>query len=163
VKNLLVAIIATLLMSCASMPRESAETMQKTQETNMVSVDQAFVLDLPIGITLSRDLTENSVANIAGVKKSDMNNGHTHYNLPAMQFNDERIIFTPYFFNGLITSIGITPSNAELYGKGFDDWSEEKERARAKAAGDWLSSIGYAPGEYEWGSVWASYDPRGAF
>jgi hypothetical protein len=53
-------------------------------------------------------------------------------------------------------------SNADpKYGTGWSDWSEDKEQMRVKCIAAWLVARGYPPARYQWGQVWAAYDPKG--
>jgi hypothetical protein len=128
-----------------------------------MSTVQEFKLDLQNGITLCSELSESKVAVMPDVNKRDMKNGYVWYALPANEINGENIIFNLCFFHSIIQSLDISISNSEKYGGSWNDFSEAKERSRAKDTENWLSNIGYQVGKYSWGEIWAGYDAKGGF
>ena len=122
---------------------------------------QEFKLDLPNGITISSVLSETEVSVLSDVNKRDMKNGYVWYSFPSTEVKGKKISFELCFFEGVIQSINIAMLNSELYGGGWNDFSETKEKKRAKDTEKWLSSIGYKIGKYSWGEVWAGYDSKG--
>lgn len=122
---------------------------------------QEFKLEIPNKVTLSSVLREEDVSTLPDIVQDDLNNGYVWYTFPAVEINKEKIIFSLCFFKKKIQSIDLSISNLELYGGSWNDFSEEKEKARAKAIEKWLSSIGYKTGKYSWGEVWAGYDSKG--
>lgn len=67
------------------------------------------------------------------------------------------------FRHGLLAECHLWHDDDALYGSSWDDWSERKERQRARALRDWLAARGSPVGVYGWGEVWASYEPRRGF
>lgn len=122
-----------------------------------------FKIDLLNGITISSSLSEADVANVPEASTRDMKNGYTWYALPPIEINGETIVFDICFFESKIQSINISISNADKYGGGWNDFSEAKEKLRAKDTEAWLSKIGYRTGKHSWGEVWAGYDSKGGF
>lgn len=122
---------------------------------------QEFRLDLPNRIIISSVLSETEVSALPDVNKRDIKNGYVWYSFPATEIKGEKIVFSICFFEGKIKSLNISISNPELYGGGWSDFSETKEKARAKDIEKWLSSIGYKTGKYSWGEIWAGYDSKG--
>jgi hypothetical protein len=47
------------------------------------------------------------------------------------------------------------------FGTSWDDWTEQKERARVAWLAEFLKSCGTPVGSYPWGKVEAMYDPKG--
>ena len=66
------------------------------------------------------------------------------------------------FHNSALDSLSLALTDAALYGASWSDWSEERERLRARHTEDWLLALGYPAGTFSWGEVWAGYDPKGA-
>ncbi|MEW8439689.1 MAG: hypothetical protein AB2689_16195 [Candidatus Thiodiazotropha taylori] len=122
---------------------------------------EKFTVKLPDGIVISSELKEEDISSVREVKKHDMKNGYVWYYLPAVELHNENIVFSLCFYNGTIDSLNISIFNPELYGHGWNDWSEEKEKACAKDTESWLLSIGYRTGKYSWGEIWAGYDSKG--
>lgn len=76
---------------------------------------------------------------------------------------DDNLSLATYFHGDVLDAIHLMAVGAE-YGLSWDDWSEEKERARKRANDRWLGDTGLTPGKrYAWGSVWSDYDPKGGF
>ena len=57
-------------------------------------------------------------------------------------------------------TLGLTATH-ERFGLSWDDWSQDKEHARLQWLTQWLEKVGVPIGTYTWGTVSASYDPKG--
>lgn len=119
-----------------------------------------FEIKLPNGIIISSKLLETEVAIIDDVRKNDMGNGYVLYCMPPVELNNEKIVFNLCFYNGALNSLNMSIYNPDLYGHGWNDFSEEKERACAKETENWLAINGYKTGKYSWGEIWAGYDAK---
>ncbi|MDP1539462.1 MAG: hypothetical protein Q8L72_02260 [Moraxellaceae bacterium] len=128
-----------------------------------VSIVHEFKLDLRNGIVLCSELSESTVSSFPDVNQRDMKNGYVWYTLPIVDINGESVVFSLCFFNSRIQSLSISIANPQKYGSSWNDFSESKEKLRAKDTEKWLSSIGYQVGKYLWGAVWAGYDSKGGF
>lgn len=64
------------------------------------------------------------------------------------------------FFQGALSECLLFHDDDSLYGRDWNEWSEDKERKRAKALRLWLASRGWAAGRYDWGDIWVGYEPR---
>ncbi|GEM_PF-3600779 len=124
---------------------------------------QKFRLDLKNGLILSSELSESEVVVIPDVNIRDMKNGYIWYALPPVEMNGEKIVFNLCFFQSKLQSVNVSIANPELYGGSWNDFSEDKEKLRAKDTEKWLSNIGYKTGKYSWGVIWAGYDSKGGF
>ena len=122
-----------------------------------------FELDLNNGMVISAELQEAEVSALPGVHPRDIDNDYTWYWLPAIEINDLKVVFGLSFLEGSLKDINVSLSNPELYGGSWDDFSEKKEKLRAKHTEEWLTQIGYKVGTFPWGSVWAGYDGKGGF
>lgn len=120
-----------------------------------------FELDLKNGMVISSALREGEISALLGVYPRYIDSGYTRYWLPAIELNDATVVFGFSFFKGLLKDINISLLNPELYGGSWDDFSEKKEKLRAKHTEEWLARIGYKTGTFPWGSVWAEYDGKG--
>ena len=128
-----------------------------------MNIVQKFKLELQNGVTIHSDLPESEVAMIPDVNQRDIKNGYIWYAFPPIELNEEKVIFNLCFFQSKIQSLNISLSNLEKYGGGWNDFSEDKEKLRAKDTEKWLSNIGYKVGKYSWGEVWAGYDSKSGF
>ncbi len=120
-----------------------------------------FSLDHPCGVRICRILREAEVADLDGTNKQDMGTLYVWYSLPVAAIDEQRLAVSLCFHNGVLDSLRIAMVHPDLYGSGWDDWSEEKERLCAEHTEDWLREAGYPTGTYPWGEVWAGYDSKG--
>ena len=121
-----------------------------------------FKIFHPSGIDISCDLKESAMSAIDNAERKDMGTGYIWYLLPTSEVFGKEVSFNLCFFNGALFTAHFSLHDPKLYGKNWDDWSEEKERLRAKDTAAWLVSQGYKLGSYSWGEIWAGYDPKGA-
>ena len=127
----------------------------------MKATPPQFTLRLPSGFQIHRDAPERETQASAS-KMDDMKTGYIWYTLPEEKINETKAIFSLCYNHGCLGSVRIDLTD-EKYGHGWDDWSEEKEKLRARDTKQFLSDLGYPPNTYEWGEVWASFDPKGGF
>ncbi len=120
-----------------------------------------FTFDHPSGIRISRNLRESDVTGLDGVTRRDMGTGYVWYAIPCSESDSTKILISLRFHSGILDSLSLAVSDADL-GSSWSDWSEDKERTRAKRTEDWLADNGYATGSYPWGEIWVGYDPKGA-
>ncbi|TAK90528.1 MAG: hypothetical protein EPO06_07875 [Burkholderiaceae bacterium] len=79
----------------------------------------------------------------------------------SIPISDKSISLSVFFNGETLDAIHITVLGT-AFGTSWNDWSEEKERARKIANDQWLISKGLTPGErYLWGFVWSGTDPKG--
>lgn len=124
-------------------------------------MNNEFVLEHPRGIIISRDLSESEVHRLEGTKKNDMSTGYVWYSLPLSAINGSSVAISLCFHQGVIDSLNMALVDPTLYGGSWSDWTEDKERLRAQHTEDWLRTIGYTPGTFAWGEIWAGYDVKG--
>ena len=120
-----------------------------------------FTFDHPSGLRISRDVRESDVASLEGVSMRDMGTGHVWYSVPSVASESNEILMSLCFRFGILDSISIAASYADLVSS-WSDWSEEKERTRAERTAAWLAAQGYVPGTFTWGEIWAGYDTKGS-
>lgn len=120
-----------------------------------------FELTLSNGINIYANLKELEISSLENIRKNDMNTGYVWYSFEPCEVLGEKIHISICFYKGKCDSISLALYNPEKYGAGWDDWSEEKEKACAKDTENWLAKIGYPTGNYSWGTIWAGYDPKG--
>jgi hypothetical protein len=89
-----------------------------------------------------------------------MGNGWVWYRLPAFPDADVSVVASLAFNRGVLEEISLADANSK-YGASWNDWSEERERARAASIGAWLNTRGFPAGNYSWGQVWWGYDAKG--
>jgi hypothetical protein len=122
-----------------------------------------FEIDTSEGIKISSDLNDEDVSSIQNVHPRDIGNGYVWYWLPPTAIDNLNVVFGVCFFEGKLQSVNISLSNPEIYGGGWDDFSEAKEKLRAQHTAEWLAKRGYKLGEFDWGSIWSGYDSKGGF
>ena len=122
-----------------------------------------FKFYLPNGIALGSDLSESKISEMHEVNERNLGNGYVWYTLPSIEINAESIIFSLCFFQSKIQSLNISISNPNKYGSGWNDFSEAKEKLRAKDIEKWLSNLGFQVGKFSWGEIWAGYDSKGGY
>jgi hypothetical protein len=122
-----------------------------------------FELEHPSGVLLSRALTEDALLKLlpdVAQSKNDMRTGWVWYRLPPIHDGEYLIVFGLGFHNGLLEMMALADGNAR-FGTNWNEWSEEKERLRAKSTESWLYGKGFHVGTYPWGSIGADFDPKG--
>lgn len=122
---------------------------------------QKFELDLKNGMVISSALREDEVSALPAVHPRDIGDGYIWYWLPVIEFNEVNVVFGFSFLEGSLKDINVSLSDPELYGGSWDDFSEKKEKLRAKHTEEWLAQLGYKVGTFPWGSIWAGYDGKG--
>tara|TARA_R110001592_G_scaffold359327_1_gene665532 strand:- start:121 stop:528 length:408 start_codon:yes stop_codon:yes gene_type:complete len=121
---------------------------------------QEFKLDLRNGITLSSDLSESEIAKMPNINERNLGNGYVWYTLSPIEIAGEVIICSLCFFQSKIQILNISIDNPDKYGCSWNDFSEAKEKLRAKDTEKWLFNMGYKVGKFSWGEIWAGYDPK---
>ena len=119
-----------------------------------------FSLEHPIGLNISRRLTRSLLVNFPQVKHQDMRTGYHWYTFPGTNIFGATVIVGLSFYDLRLESVSFALWKPEWYGRDWGDWSEEKERLCSKHTEEWLQMICYPIGKYDWGEVWAGYDPR---
>ena len=122
-----------------------------------------FEIELNDGIRISSVLKEKDVSTLPNVHPRDIGNGYVWYWLPAVELDNLQVLFGLCFFSGELRDINVSLSNPDLYGGSWNDFSEEKEKLRAKHTEQWLAKRGYKTGTFQWGTIWAGYDSKGGF
>jgi hypothetical protein len=122
-----------------------------------------FKLNHPCGVCLSRALTEDALLAAlpgAALSRRDMRTGWVWYTLPTLHDGDNVIGVGLGFNRGSLEMISLTDTDPR-FGNNWNEWSEDKERLRAKSTESWLNSKGIEVGSYSWGSVGAAFDAKG--
>ena len=125
---------------------------------NMNNNSEPFHFILPnglcIGPTCSKEIIEKYSKNIR-----DMNTGYVWYDIPEQELDGETFVVSLCLHEAILESYTVTLTD-DKYGISWDDWTEDKEKQRAKDTGRFLKKIGCSPGKYTWGEVWASFDSK---
>ena len=119
-----------------------------------------FVLEHPIGFTISKNLREHEICSLSGLQASDKGGGYVWYRVPETEIFGKTLVLSLCFHNGLLESLSLSLVDPGLYGASWDEWSEERQKRCAEDTGEWLEANGYELGRYSWGEIWAAYDPR---
>lgn len=122
---------------------------------------EGFSLEHPCGLHIERGLRESTLSNRVDVEVRDMHTGYVWYDLPKAEITGHQIAISLCFCRGTLESISVADTD-DSYGADWDDWSEEKEKARAEATKRWFSALGYSVGSYSWGEIWAEFDTKSA-
>ena len=99
---------------------------------------------------------------IEGVKTRDMNTGYRGYDLPVSEIDGSEVAVSLCFCRFGLKELRFAFSDPESYGSDWDEWSEENEKVRASDTGVWLKNMGFPPGRYWWGEIWAEYESQSA-
>lgn len=119
-----------------------------------------FQLYLSNGVRLSHDMTPANVESVAGCTKSDMKTGYVWYSYPEVEIDRSPVCVALCFFGSQLETISLALTDSK-YGTGWNDWSEEKERQRAKDTSKLLEKFGFHDGNYGWGCIWSGFEPKG--
>ncbi|MDB6174154.1 MAG: hypothetical protein JWL59_3465 [Chthoniobacteraceae bacterium] len=125
-----------------------------------------FELQYPGGPLITQGVQEPVILQLQesiSIKRRDMRTGWVWYTLPSFPDAGISLIISLGFVDGFLREISIAHDDTTLYGRGWDDWSEEKEILRAENTAKWFKKKGFELGTFSWGSIWASYDPKGGF
>lgn len=125
-------------------------------------VREPFRLEHPCGVRIHPELREAEVSALAGETRHDMRTGYVWYSLPVARVVGQRVACRLCFHHGALSRFSVAVCDDELYGRGWSEWSQDKEERRARDTGSWFTAIGFPIGEYSWGTVYAGYDPRSA-
>lgn len=117
-------------------------------------------MDLGNGIVVSSSLSENEVQGVKGVERADKGNGYSQYVPPVVKICGKNVRVSLHFLNGKIEYVFFDLIDPALYGSGWNDFSEEKEKLRARDTEVWLKVLGYSVDQYSWGTIWAGFDPK---
>lgn len=122
-----------------------------------------FELLYPTGLRLTHALGEQELLTVmpdVAATRRDMQTGWVWYSLPQVTDGDVLLSISLAFFGGRLASMAISDANPR-FGTDWGNWSEDKERLRARSIADWFVRRGTPPARYDWGEVWAAYDPKG--
>ena len=123
---------------------------------------EKYVLELSNGIIVSPTLSQVSVSSKNDVIKNDMKNGYVWYSLASVYLKDTEISISFCFLNNNLMSFRIGLINKEKYGgSSWSDFSEVKEKQRAKDTEKWLNESGIKK-ECTWGRFSFGYDAKSA-
>ncbi len=124
----------------------------------------AFSLDHESGLSISAVLSESDVTSAIsaedGLKVRNLKNGWVWYTLPPMKVEALKAAVSLAFENGRLKIIQLAHIDASLYGNGWSDWDESKEKLRAKNTEKMIQALGFSIGNFSWGSIWCGYDAK---
>lgn len=122
-----------------------------------------FQFHHPAGVQISPEATELAMESVTYAhpnhEPEDYRNGWTWYSLPPVMDGTQEIGFRLGFENGVLREVEVFDSDPNL-GTNWNEWSREKEEARAMNAAHWLMGLGFALGDHDWGTIWCGYDDR---
>jgi hypothetical protein len=120
-----------------------------------------FAINHPLGFVIDANFDETKAIQ-AGTLTREIGNGHRWYGLPTIKQGVTEIDVSLCYYATKLIHIHFTAQGDE-FGTSWDDFSEEKERKRARKTEQWLTSINLKPGTYGWGTVWCGYDLKASF
>jgi hypothetical protein len=112
------------------------------------------------GFVISAELSESAVQ-AYGQHSNTTSNGYVWYSLPVLKDGEFNIGISLCFFHHKLVHISLAALGAE-FGSSWDDFTEEKEKARVKKTKQWLIKNDLKPGTYDWGTIDCGYDAKAA-
>ena len=125
-----------------------------------------FEFQYPNGPLIKRGLFESTIREIQEslhIQRRDMNTGWVWYELPPCTDKGVKLGISLAFFKGVLRQVTIAHIDETLYGSGWNEWSEQKEKLRAQNTAVWFAKHGYSLGSFSWGSMWADFDAKSGF
>ncbi|MFD1700084.1 hypothetical protein ACFSB1_12160 [Halopseudomonas phragmitis] len=124
-----------------------------------------FELNYPGGPYIHRGLKEQELREFLGrldINVRDVGTGWVWYRLPTFFDGELGIGIELGFSQGNLRELTLFHDDP-VYGKSWNDWSEEKEQLRAETTRSWLQAKGFQTGNHSWGEVWSYYDAKSGF
>jgi hypothetical protein len=122
----------------------------------------SFQLRYTERLTIARGLDEEALRSalpeLQG-SRADMRTGWVWYTLPVFASLGTLLGVSLGFNRGVLETISLADCSSE-FGTSWEEWSKEKQSARAASISAWLTRHGYPPGSYSWGDVWVGYDAK---
>ncbi|MFB0725014.1 hypothetical protein ACEU6F_04970 [Aeromonas salmonicida] len=125
-----------------------------------------FELKYPSGPYIHRGLREaelETFLNVLDIKVRDVGTGWIWYRLPTFADGEIGIGIELGFNHGNLQELILFHDDPAIYGTGWSDWSETKEKLRAESTLCWLQDRGFDTGQHYWGEVWSYYDAKSGF
>jgi hypothetical protein len=119
-----------------------------------------FQIQYPDGILIDASINESSVQTF-GSHSHTTDNNYSWYSLPPLKDVEFNIGISACFFHRKLVHISLAAISSE-FGTSWDDFTEEKEKARAKKTRAWLKKVSLDTGTYSWGTVDCGYDAKAA-
>ena len=96
-------------------------------------------------------------------KQWDQGNGWSWLQENNVFVDNKYFVIQFGFFENNLKQISFCVSDTKFnFDKGWDTWSEEKELADLKKYKAWLANELGTQKDFSWGTVWATYDTKGA-
>ena len=97
-------------------------------------------------------------------KVRDLGNGYKWLDIKNLLFDNHHFTFQLCFLNEKLTRITMVFQNTPFdLNPSWDSWSEEHEKERLTEYQNWLTKELGKIRNFDWGEVWAAYDPKGGF
>ena len=117
----------------------------------------------------SLELTPNSNFDLIESQKlgevqkiRDMGNGYKWIDVKNIQIGDKYFLMSLCFKGEELSELSmVINDNPFDLNSGWDSWSEKSEKEKLKKYRDWLTQEIGKEWDFNWGEVWADYDPKG--
>lgn len=114
----------------------------------------------PIGIIINKKLDVADLLNNEKIQVRDLNNGYVWYKISDTKIKDYFLVFSLCFYHNKLNSFNfyasLEPNNSD-----WSNWSKEYQLKRVQESKDWIQSLGYDIGEYDWGTISVQFDAKG--
>jgi hypothetical protein len=92
----------------------------------------------------------------------DMGNGYKWIDIKNIQINNQYFIISLCFRKEELYQLSMVINDNRFdLNSGWDSWSEKIEEEKLKKHKNWLNQELNNERKFNWGEVWAEYDPRG--
>ena len=91
-----------------------------------------------------------------------MGNGYKWLDIKNIQIDNQYFIMSLCFIKGKLSQLTMVINDKPFnLNSGWDTWSEKAEKEKLKKFENWLNKELDKERKFNWGEVWANYDPRG--
>ena len=115
------------------------------------------------GLIISKDTKLSDLEGVDFVDADSPNDDYRHFSIHDFNYEGITLSIGLLYQKGVLERIQLTFIDSELYGSGWSDYSEKRERRRAKDVERWLSTKGIKNGSYDWGEVWIGFEGKTPF
>lgn len=123
-------------------------------------------LELTSNITLRPFMSLSEFKNLdfaTSLNEWNVGTGWFWYSFDNQKIDDKYFSFSCAFLKEEFQEVSFVFNDSKVDKKddSWETWNEEEEIKKSKIFNDWLNSELGSKREFDWGNVWASYDPKG--
>lgn len=115
------------------------------------------------GLIISKDTMMSELEDLPFVNSSSTLENYTWFHIQNFEYESVTLSVSLLYHNSKLNTIQLALVDEVLYGESWYDYSERKERKRARDMEKWLSSKGISNGSYDWGDVWIGFEGKTPF